>query len=119
MAKPIIKVYLLPAEWNEAGFQAFHSALVQAAVSIPDFEVENENDLITLFPKDCMEKGLGTEILIEVDVPDGPHVTPVFEQLVAVSIGSAAQQYLPRAYIQCKVYKFNPHQGCWTGRTVA
>ncbi len=111
MSKPVVKVYLLPSEWDEAKLQAFHSALVNAAKTVEDFGIESEEDLITLFPRDQMEKGLGTEILVEVDVPK---ILDCLDGTLARTIGETVSRFLPKAYVQCKVYRFSSIEGFWS-----
>ena len=106
-AKPIIKIYLLPAEWDEEDLQTCFNKLVCAARSVPTMRVADENDLIVLFPKDAMLKGLGTEIVIEVDLP----TNTAHEDEVASAFCAVMQQLLPNAHVQCKVYPFDMRHG--------
>jgi hypothetical protein len=108
-AKPIIKVYLLPA-WNEDQFQACFNRLVNAAKSIAALHVNSEDDIIILFSQDAMVYGLGTEIVIEVDLPQSL-VVDTAEQETADAMFAVMQGFLPKAYIQCKVYAFDTSRG--------
>ena len=108
-AKPIIKVYLLPA-WNEGQYQACFNRLVNAAKSVAALHVNSEDDIIILFSQDAMVYGLGTEIIIEIDLPQGLVVDTV-EQETADAIFAVVQEFLPNAYIQCKVSAFDTSRG--------
>ncbi len=71
--KPVIRVHLLPANWGEGDYEALHTSIVAAATQVMDeHEIETEDDLIVLFPPDLMKKGLGTEIVVEIDLPPYP-----------------------------------------------
>lgn len=108
-AKPIVKVYLLPAEWREEQFQKCFNTLLEGARSLWS-EVKSENDLIVLFPKDAMAMGLGTEVVIEVDVPAPLHPRNG-EDVIARAFFEAVRKLLPEAHVQCKVYKFETVHG--------
>ena len=114
--KPIIKVYLLP-EWSEDEFQNFLARLIEAAISIPALHVRNMDDVIVLFIKDMMTFCLGTEIHIEVDLPEDLEIDILVEQETAQVIGSVVQKHLPDAYVQCKVYPFHTKRGFWASAT--
>lgn len=110
VAKPIIKVYLLPA-WDEGRFMACFNGLVNAAKSIPALQVNSGNDLIVLFSQDAMVYGLGLEIFIEVDVPQDLISGDEVENQTADAIHAVVQGFLPDAYVQCKVYPFSTDRG--------
>lgn len=118
-AKPVIKVYLLPAEWGEEELQRCFYALLAGAQSVNCLKVETEDDFIVVFPKDAMMKGLGTEILVEVDVPAsllGTYFTQDKENEIASTFFEVMRRLLPEAHIQCKVYKFETSHGfCVSG----
>lgn len=108
-AKPVITVSLLPS-WHEDKLQQFHARLVEAATLVPNWGIKGEDDLITLFPKDLMKKGTGEEIHIHVDLPDGVMAgeasTPALNA-VAQCLVRAVKDELPKAYVQCRVFRFN------------
>jgi len=114
--KPVLKVYLLPGDWGEARYQDFHKCLVSALAAkegyFPNGVIKTEDDLITIFPKDCMVKGLGTEIHAEFDYPTTEE-RPWEESDIAVRIGKAIKNYFPNAYVQCKIHRFNHIEGRW------
>lgn len=109
-AKPIIKVYLLPA-WDEAQFRACFNRLVNAAKSVKALQINSASDLIILFSQDAMVYGLGAEILVEVDLPQHLIVDNDVEQKTADAIHAVMRGLLPEAYVQCKVYPFGTERG--------
>jgi hypothetical protein len=109
-AKPIIKLYLLPA-WDDAQFRACFNRLVSAAKSVPALGVNSASDLIVLFSQDAMVYGGGAEILIEVDLPQNLIADEDVETRTANSIHAVMQALLPDSYIQCKVYPFGTERG--------
>jgi hypothetical protein len=111
-AKPIIKLYLLPA-WNEAQFRTCFNRLVNAAKSVAALKISDASDLIILFSNDAMVYGVGAEILIEVELPKDLIVDDEVETRTANAIHAAMQGLLPDAYIQCKVYPFATERGYW------
>ena len=118
-ARPVVKVYLLPADWSEEKYQELMASIVSAISSIGALmlTLHSEEDVYIIFPKDHMAKGLGEEILIEFDLPK--HLIPdlndtvEFEDLVTMTLGKAVQRHLPKANIQCKIYPFEAKKGCW------
>jgi hypothetical protein len=110
VAKPIIKVYLLPA-WDEGRFRACFNRLVNAAKSITALHITDASDLIILFSQDAMIYGTGTEVLVEVDLPQDLIVDNGVENETANAIHAVMQGFLPDAYVQCKVYPFNTDRG--------
>jgi len=115
-AQPVIKVYLLPAEWGEEELERCFYALLAGAQTVASLRVQTEDDFIVVFPKDAMLKGLGTEILIEVDVPAPWAPTYDAEDEIASMTFEVMRRLLPGAHIQCKVYKFETSHGfCVSG----
>lgn len=110
VAKPIIKVYLLPA-WDEAQFRTCFNRLVNAAKSVASLKIGGPSDLIILFSQDAMVYGLGAEILVEVDLPQHLIADDDVENQTAAAIHAVLQGLLPDAYIQCKVYPFRTDRG--------
>jgi hypothetical protein len=109
-AKPIIKLYLLPA-WDEAQFRVCFNRLVNAAKSVIGLQVNSASDLIILFSQDAMVYGLGAEILVEVNLPQHLIVDNDVETRTANAIHAVMQGLLPDAYVQCKVYPFDTERG--------
>jgi hypothetical protein len=112
--KPVVKVYLVPTNWNENPLQALHTSVVGAMIGFNN--IESEDDFLTLFPTDLMQKGLGTEIHVEIDVPDQIRSYTEYDTRIAEKVGRAIREHLPAAYVQCKVYKYQPDEGSWQSR---
>ena len=112
VAKPVIKVYLLPP-WDEDQLQNCFHCLVEAVKSIPVLQVRSEDDVIVLMNQDRMTYGLGTEILIEVDV--SKYLVTIYEteDAIAKALVDVMQALLPDAHIQCKVHPFDTSRGFW------
>ena len=91
-------------------------SLLAGAQSVSCLKVETEEDFIVIFPKDAMLKGLGTEIVIEVDVPAPWAPLYDHEDEIASMAFEVMRRLLPEAHIQCKVYKFETSHGfCVSG----
>jgi len=110
IAKPVIKLFLLPA-WNEAQFRACFNRLLKAAQSVAGLHVNTESDLIVLFSQDAMVYGAGTVVLIEVGLPRDLTVNNDVATNTANAIYAVMQGLLQDAYIQCGVYLFDTGQG--------
>lgn len=110
--KPVIKVHLLP-NWSEKKLLAVFDELVAAVISQGELlGVVTEDDIIVLFPKDAMKKGLETEILVEVEVPIH-RLTEKGADSIAPRIGMVLKKFLPKAHIQCIVRPFDSSLGFW------
>lgn len=109
-AKPVIKLYLLPA-WNENQFHACSNRLVNAARSVSALHVDQEDDLIILFSQDAMVYGIGGQILIEVNLPEELLVDDAIAQQTADAMFAVMQGLLPDAYVQCTVNTFDISRG--------
>ncbi len=117
--KPVVKVYLLPITWSELAYRDCFDKILAAAKGLPGLQVETSNDLIVLFPKDLMQMGLGTEVLVEVDIPTNYRVGPGKDEAqVAKAFGEVLHELLPGAHVQCKVYRFDIG-GLWTSGNTA
>ena len=112
-AKTVITVSLLPAEWGESDLQACFEKLLEAARSIPALAIKSEEDFIVLFPKDAMEKGLGTEIVVKVDVPAPYAPDWETENKIAYTFFFFMQDLFPTAHVQCMVKPFEMSHGFW------
>ena len=109
---PVITVSLLP-DWDQEQLEKCFDGLVYAAAGIPEMQVEGEKDVIVLFPKDAMQKGLGTEIVIKVDLPAYFVTDTDVENDIASSMVTAMQLLLPSARIECSVDKREAARGFW------
>jgi len=111
IAKPIVKVFLVPGEWKEKQLQDCFDELVAAAKTVPVMRVSSEEDIIVLFPKDLMRKGLGTEVVIEVSLNFYPGLGDTQKRDVAYAMWRVMQDFLPKAHIQCTVSTFETVHG--------
>src|ERR1700722_5450679 len=109
-AKPVIKLFLLPA-WNEAQFQACSNRLINAAKSVTALQIADADDLIILFSEDAMVYGGGSKILIEVNLPQDLVSDDTTAQATADAVFAAMQAMLPDAYVQCSVSTFSVSHG--------
>lgn len=109
--RPVIRVALLPAQWSEQMYQDCLQKIVEAAKLIPALHVQNENDILVEFPSDCMLKGLGEEIVIEIRLPDGMQLDVTSENNFAWRVAAAVQDLLPEAHVQCSTSHFSTSRG--------
>lgn len=110
----VIKLWCLP-QVGEEKLRAVHKSVVAAAVSVKELGVGREDDIVTLFPTDAMQYGLGAEIIIEVSglpraVDQERH--PVKQQL-AERLGIAVHQHFPDAFVNCFMSSYVESYGFW------
>jgi|SRR3989344_2217834 len=111
--KPVVKVYCLP-KLKEDRLQKLHKAIVATAlVALDGFGIKSEADLLVLFPPDSMKYGLGSEILVEVDLPMHPDVRHVHFDEIAAKFGKVVKKFFPKSFVQCTPYRFDPANS-WT-----
>lgn len=111
VAKPVVKVYLLPAEWDEQVLQDCFNKILENLKTVQELNIQTEDDVIVLFPSDRMRKGLGTEIHVEVDLPSYLVCHPDTEDKTASAVFETVRFFLPEAAIQCKTYTFDVKRG--------
>ena len=109
--KTVVEVQLLPTTWSEDNLQLLHASIVEAMLGYS--HIKSEDDFITVFPADVMQKGLGTEINAKINVPDRVCRYTESDFAIAEKVGKAIQQHLPDAYVQCKVYKYWVDEASW------
>ena len=56
---PVIKVWCLPPGQTEDDLNNLHKLIVAAVVSVPEIDLESEDDMTCLFIPDLMKYGLG------------------------------------------------------------
>jgi hypothetical protein len=111
---PVIKIWCLPECAEEKLTQIFKS-IVSAVEGVPELGLKGERSMTVLFPKDMMEYGLGTEIIIEVTgLVDKPERTREVRNRLAEQLGQVIKSNFPKAMVECYVYPFNPSLGFWT-----
>ena len=64
--KPVVKISCLPHDRAEDWYVNLQVTIV-AAVVAANVGISNENDMIVLMPMDLMKKGLGQEIIVEIN----------------------------------------------------
>ena len=70
--------------------------------------------MVTLFPKDMMAYGLGTEIVIEITgLWDKPARTDEVRARLAQNLGRAVKAMFPKARVMHYIIPFDQRQGFW------
>ncbi len=111
---PMIKVWCLPNNLTEEKLREVHQEIVRAAVSVKELGLKDEGDILTLFPKDMMNYGLGTEIAIEVaELWEMPERTDEVRATLAKQLGEAVSRHFPTAKVMCYITPFGQQQGFW------
>ncbi|KKR65633.1 MAG: hypothetical protein UU06_C0014G0011 [Parcubacteria group bacterium GW2011_GWB1_40_5] len=108
---PVVKVWGLPADISEDTLRAIHKSIVAATMSVEEFGVTDEKSMTTLFPKDMMTYGLGTEIIIEVLSRRSAKVRPVTRDRLAAILVSAVCPFFPDAMVECLILPFREEDG--------
>ena len=116
MAKPVVKVYMLPTDCKEQ-LQALRQKIVAAACSVTGLHVKSEMDLITIFLSDVMTDRPGAAIHVEIDIATRIHDDPQLAFNTAKTIGTVLQESFPGAYVQCKAYPYSLKEGFWKSTT--
>jgi len=103
--KPVVKVWCLP-EITEKELRNLFREIVTALCSIESLGIDNETDLIVLFPKDMMKYGLGTEIVVEMTdfFCHGLNYESVFQNATD-SIVALLKNLYPDTHIQCRLWR--------------
>lgn len=110
---PVVKVWCLPPIMKEEQLRELHQAIVAAAVSVPEVGVIDEKTMTTLFPKDMMEYGPGTEIVIEVisGAFEARSLDASVRNRFAESMVRAVKKFFPAAMVECFILPFNREYG--------
>ncbi|MFH1178180.1 MAG: hypothetical protein V1711_00430 [bacterium] len=104
MKKMVVKVWCLP-KMMEVELNELHKNIVAAVVSVKEFGLGSENDMVCLFPSDMMFKGLGEEIIIEVVSPfDYKDERYEINEKLTVKLGKVVVTMFPEAFVQCDIY---------------
>lgn len=111
VGKPVIEISLLPAQWGKDQFKLCFDEVLEAVRQIRATHVRSKDDLIVLFPTDRWEVGLGTEIVIKIDLPNSCLTESGVMNEVADRVQLAIQRLLPDAYVQCVVSVFEIGRG--------
>ena len=108
---PIVKVWCLPADLTENQLRDIHKSIVAAAVSVKELGIIDEKSMTTLFPKDMMGYGLGTEIIIEVTSRQFNEHGPKTRNHFAQALVEAVQKFFPKAMVECFILPFGIMDG--------
>ena len=109
---PVIKVWCLPADLSEERLRELHKAIVGAAVRVHELGLRGEDDMVTLFPKDMMSYGLGTEIVIEVtELCETPESTDEVRKKFARHLVSIVKVMFPNAQVMSYITPYRPANG--------
>jgi len=65
--KPTVKIWCLLHDHPEPWLVNLQETIVKQVVELANAGIHNENDMTVLFPPDLMKKGLGQEIVVEID----------------------------------------------------
>ena len=104
--KPVIKLWCLAHDKTEEDYNLLHLMIVRAVVGAK-IGVESQDDMVLLLPRDLMQKGLGEEIIIEVDFNDAAHLK------AALAVRDEVKRIFPLAYVQTKVIYPDPNGQVW------
>ncbi|MDP2655874.1 MAG: hypothetical protein Q8P17_05205 [bacterium] len=116
--KPVIKVWCLPKMTEEA-LEKLYRSIGATVIRIKELGLNDESDIICLFPSDMMTYGIGEEIVVEVTgIFGGPRLTEIVQARVAKALGKTVLAIFPKARIEVFVYPLEPKQGWWDSRLI-
>lgn len=103
--KPVVKVWCLP-ESTEEELRALFEKIVETLCPIKNLGINNQTDLVILFPQDMMRYGLGSEIIVEMaDFCCGSaNFKQVFKKATKSMVDILTELY-PDAQIQCRLWR--------------
>ncbi len=113
-AKPVVKIYLLPPQSEEA-MRSFHEGLTATLVGVDGFGVKSEADYFAIFPSDMMSYGLGSDIHAEIDFPRRVGLLRYAQSDVVRAVGKYLQSAFPGAFVQVQPYSFEQLEGWRSG----
>jgi hypothetical protein len=100
----VVKVWCLP-QMAEEKLRKLHRNIVRAVAYVKALGVQNETQMICLFPQDMMRYGLGEEIVIEVTGHDRYQLhRELITRPLANSLGGAVRKMFPHAHIECSIF---------------
>jgi hypothetical protein len=116
---PQITVWCLQPDLSEDRLRELHQRIVDAAVSIKELGLKDENDFLTVFPLDMMKYGAGTEIMVQVsELWHKPERTPSVRNALTKALGMTVKEMFPNAVVAARIDPpFNPvRDGFWTSK---
>lgn len=102
----VVKVWGLPMLGGNKLKEIFKE-VVESLSSVWDTGVQNERDVLILFPTDMMVYGLGMEVLVEIDGHSTNHLTVSQEELVTGGVGRVIKKHVPDANVAVVISTFN------------
>ncbi len=95
-----VKVYNLP-QTGEDELMELHKAIVGSVRSIPQLGIEDQGQMMTLFPKDMMYFGSGNTILVEItELASKKFFT--YSDTLAKNVGEAVSRHFTTAQVVCR-----------------
>ena len=108
---PVIKVWCLPHHPEQEPLERLHKSIVEAVISVKDFNLASEEDMTCLFPPDSMSYGLGSSIVVEISgLPDRGETA---RHALAEKVGKAVYYLYLNAKVECIIHTANPADGYW------
>lgn len=98
-----IEVKCLP-DTPEEDLRKLYKAIVTSVRSIPELGIKDEIEMLVLFPKDMMQFGLGTNILIEISRFRTDSDPIKHGKLLAKKVGEVVSSQYITARVDCFVY---------------
>lgn len=90
----IIKIWCLPNQ-TEKRLKKLHDSIVKAVTKIKELGLKSEKDLVNLFVPDLMKYGLGTEIIIEVELFTEKEISEETRNKLAEDVGKTVKELYP------------------------
>ncbi len=111
-----VKVYNLP-QTREDELMELHKAIVDSVRSIPQLGIEDQGQMMTLFPEDMMYFGSGTTILVEIIGLSRNPSHYEHRDLLVENVGKVVSSKFATAQVICMVSSFTYEQGgYWKNR---
>lgn len=108
----IVKVWCLPADQPEDVLRRLHLTIVEEVFKMRVLEVNDEDDMVVLFPPDLMKYGLGKEIVVEVSgLLEKPEITDGVCNELAFNLGARVCHFYQNSRVVCFVQTQNPNRG--------
>jgi hypothetical protein len=112
-----IKSWCLSNNLSEEELNDLHNSIVKAVASVSEIGVNNESDMLNLFPSDMMNYGLGSEVVIEITgFPRKIDCGKSVRDKLAKAVGVAVKKNIREAtLVTCRVYSPDYEAGRWQG----
>lgn len=108
----VVKVWCLPPDQSEDVLRRLHLTIVDEVFKIRELGINDENDMVVLFPSDLMKYGLGEEIVIEMTgLLEKPEITDQVCQNLAFNVGARISHWYQNSRVVSFVQTQNPNRG--------